>query len=341
MLPTLTASRLKSARACLRLHQYQYELGYRPVQEPEALRFGTLWHRGLEAWWLSVDSLGTESAVEAGIDAMHGGVGAPPDPWDLVKAETLLRGYGARWCEEDLLTLAAEQEFRALLINPTTGAPSRTWMLAGKIDALARDANHRTLIVEHKTSSEDISPGSEYWARLRLDGQISMYYAGARARGFEPAGCLYDVTAKPRIRPLNATPLESRKITKDGRLYANQRDADETPDEYRERLTLDIATGPERYYQRAEIVRLPDEESDYMHDVWQLGRLIRESQLAGRWPRNPDACRSYSHTCAFFPVCTGAAQLTDETLYRRTRINPELAAETAGPISKEETTDAT
>jgi hypothetical protein len=39
------------------------------------------------------------------------------------------------------------------------------------------------LVVEHKTSSEDVTPGSFYWSRLRMDGQVSVYFDGARALG--------------------------------------------------------------------------------------------------------------------------------------------------------------
>src|SRR3990167_5857191 len=132
------------------------------------------------------------------------------DSFELGRARALLCGYDARWLDEAIETLAVEREFTVPLINPPTGAPSRTFVLSGKIDAIARFADGRTVIVEHKTSSEDISPGSEYWRRLTLDTQISAYYLGARSLGFEVDGCLYDVLGKPALRPLKATPPEAR-----------------------------------------------------------------------------------------------------------------------------------
>jgi hypothetical protein len=239
------------------------------------------------------------------------------DPFELARAEAMLRGYDARWGDEQYETLAVEVEFFTSLRNPETGAASRTWRLGGKIDAIVRDESGRVLIVEHKTAAAEIGPGSEYWKRLRLDGQVSIYYEGARSLGFDVEGCLYDVLAKPALRPYKATPPESRKYTKDGRLYATQRDRDETPEEYRARLIDAIAEDPTGYYQRGEVVRLESEMADALHDVWQLAKQIRESELAKRYPRNPDSCASYGRTCPYFAACCGEASLDDSSLFRR------------------------
>lgn len=252
------------------------------------------------------------------------------DAYDLARGECMIRGYHERWAAEPYEVLAVEREFRAPLINPDSRMPSRTWKLAGKLDAVVRDlANGRVLIVEHKTTSTDVGPGTDYIKRLRLDGQVSLYFEGAEALGFEPAACLYDVLVKPGQRPLRATPVESRKYTKDGRLYAAQRDRDETPDEYRERVLQAIADDPNGHYLRCEVVRLEDERSEARAELWQQGRMLRENFLAQRHPRNPDACVRYGRTCGYFPVCTGEASLADPALYQRaTCVHPELSDDT-------------
>jgi len=171
----LTISRLKAARSCQRLHQLSYVDGYRPAKDADTLRFGTLIHRGLEAWW--------RGAGDQRLDAALGALEGEADPFELAKAQVLLTGYHVRWSAEVIETLGVEIEFRAPLINPESHAPSRTYELGGKIDALARLADGRVAVVEHKTSAEDISPGSDYWKRLRMDGQVSLYYEGARSLG--------------------------------------------------------------------------------------------------------------------------------------------------------------
>lgn len=325
----LTASRLRAARACQRLHSYQYEQGYRPVEDADFLRFGTLVHLGLEAWWKS-DGDRLADALAA--------VQGEADPFDRVRAEELLRGYHFRWIDEPLEVLAVEVEFLTDLRNPATGAPSRTWKLAGKIDVIVRDLRDGLVRnVEHKTSAEDIRQGSEYWRRLRMDGQVSIYYVGAASLGHDVAGCLYDVLGKPGIRPLKATPVEARKFKKDGTLYANQRLADETPEEFRARLVEDIASDPNAYFQRGDVVRLESEMSEALFDIWQLGQQIREAELADRAPRNPDACVRYGRTCPYFDVCTGAASLDDTTRFtRRADVHPELSGASGEATPKEE-----
>lgn len=329
-LPLLTSSRLKAARSCLRFHRIRYIEGWSLLNPPETLRFGTLGHVGLEAWWKAHATGGDR--LSAAIAAMR--AKGDSDPFELARAEVLLAGYEARWgaAAADYDVLGVEVEFDCALVNPATGAESKTWRLGGKVDVIVRErATGRVLVIEHKTSSEDISQGSEYWRRLRMDGQVSVYFVGATSLGHDVAGCLYDVLGKPGIKPLKATPLEARKYTKPtktepSRLYAGQREKDETVEEFRERLLSTIAETPDRYYQRGEVSRLETERESSMVDVWQLAQQLREAERLGRAPRNPDACVRYGRTCEFFGVCTGESSLDDTTRFvRSTNVNPELA----------------
>ncbi len=193
----------------------------------------------------------------------------------------------------------------------------------------------RARIVEHKSSSEDVGPGSAYWRRLTLDGQVSTYFVGTRALGYEPVGVLYDVAKRPALRPLKATPVESRKYTAKGFLYANQRETDETPEQFADRLRNDIAENPEKYYQRGTVVRLEKEETAAAKDTWNLARWIREVQLEAdpeAWPRNPEACSPYGSTCEFMPVCLGEASVDDPSRYRKGAEHEELDGKRRLPI---------
>jgi hypothetical protein len=320
----LTNSRLKTARACSRLDWLKYELGYRALVTVDALRFGTLLHLVLEAWWKARQ----EERLERALAALEG---AEADPFDRARASALITGYHHRWIDEPYEALVLEAEFCTPLRNPATGRPSKVWQLAGKLDGAVRNTRDgRQLILEHKTASGDISPGSEYWRRLRMDGQVSAYYVGAESMGLDVSGCLYDVVGKPGIRPLKATPHASRKYTKTGELYANQRETDETPEEFHARLLEDIAADPSRYYQRGEVVRLDSELEDARFDTWQLAQQIHEANKAGRHPRNPEACTSYGRTCEFFDACTGAASLEDTTRFVQSDdVHPELSGAAA------------
>lgn len=342
-LPLLTPSSLKTYRRCPRLYRLRCVDGYRTVSDEETLRFGSLMHVGLEAWWLALQAgMAGDDVLAHALEAIDGrGV----DGFEQVRADCLLIGYHVRWIDEPLDVLAVEEEFRAPLVNPDTGAKSATWQRAGKIDVIVCERpTARVLVVEHKTSSEDVTAGSDYWKRLRMDGQVSSYFVGARALGHDVAATLYDVIAKPTIRPAKATPVEDRKYTKEkfnkatgqlepSRLYAGQRDADETSDEFRERLTAAIAAEPWKFYARGEVVRIGDELREHMADDWQTAVTIRSSLVAKpapRFPRNPDACKAFGRTCEFFDACTGVASLDDPERFRRVaHVHSELTSDEA------------
>lgn len=129
-LPILSVSAMKTYRSCQRRYLFAYEMRKRAVSDAIALRFGTVFHIGLEVWWTTVD-------LAKAIDAMRVAYAKQEiDAVDAIKAEELLLGYHTRWKDEPLTVRAVEAEFVAPLVNPKTGAPSKTWELGGKIDAV-------------------------------------------------------------------------------------------------------------------------------------------------------------------------------------------------------------
>jgi hypothetical protein len=320
----ISNSEKRCFQACPRKHYIRYGLRIRPLRASDPLRFGSLLHLGLEAWWRA--AMAGSDRLGAGLAALRAG-GA--EPLELVKAEVLLFEYDARWNDELLEVLAVEVTFQTAIVNPETGAASRTYYLTGKIDAVVRMLDGLVYICEHKTTSEIIDGGSDYWKRLRLDSQISDYFVGARALGYDVAGCLYDVIGKPKLQRLEATPAASRKHTKDGRLYASQRAEDETLDEFRARLVAHIAEKPERYFQRAAVVRLAEDERDAAYDTWMTAKSIHDAARTGRHPRNPDACSRWGDVCEYFAVCTREADLDDPT---RFRLAPRAHEELPPPV---------
>ncbi len=321
-LTVLSNSELRTWRLCARRHLYQYRQLRRSRKVHEALTFGTLWHLGMEHWW----SAPADERLSAGLAALRSSPGV--DPFHLALCEVLLTAYTALYGEQTLRTVCVEQRFEVPLVNPATGAASRTYVIGGKFDGIAADGE-RLLVVEHKSTASDIEQGSLYWKKVQsLDSQISTYMSGAKAAGYAVEAALYDVVRKPGIRPLKATPAESRKYTKAGALYANQREIDETPAEYAQRVADDILERPERYFARGEIVRLEADEKDHAYDTWQQARMMREAELAGYAPKNPDSCSAFSG-CPYLPVCSGEATIDDESLYRTAEAaHEELTTET-------------
>ena len=322
----LTSSRMRSFRECARLHHLRYVDGWRSVRESEPLRFGSAFHEGLAAWWTARGRGEADGALAA---AILSPALLAMDPFDRVRVEELLRGFDASWREEAgcYEVLGVETPFETALLNPATWRASNTWRLAGKIDALLRDrATGRVLVAEWKTTSESVEdPAAPYWTKLQMDAQISAYVIGGESLGHEVQEILYGVSQRPGLRPLLATPPESRKYRKDGALYAGQRELDETVEEFRGRIRAAIEESPTRYFQRRVIPRTESQIQDFLADAWMQARAMRESERLGLWPRNPDACHRFG-TCAFWQVCSsGLAPGEFPTQYERHEdVNPEL-----------------
>jgi hypothetical protein len=341
----LTNSRLACFRACPRRHYLRYEIGLRTTAESLALRVGSAFHRALEALAEGQD---VEAALAHGID----------DPFDLALVAAMFDGHRRRWANEPLDIVASELAFDLPLVNPATGASTPVWRIGGVIDAIVRLPDGRLALKEVKTTSRDFSPSADYWLRLHLDPQLSIYVVAARELGFPVETVLYDVTRRPALRPLKATPPGARKFTKDGRLYASQRDRDETPEEYAGRLGADIAEKPDHYFARIEIARLDQDLDECLHDVWRTQRVIRDCQLEAQravergqrptvaWARSPDACLGHGVTCEFLAVCQSNRPVetdTPEGFVRGADVHPELtqhATERGLSRSRQETGQA-
>jgi hypothetical protein len=321
-LQLLTNSKRACFLKCPRKFCLKYELCRAPIREARALSFGKLIHSALEAWWQG-DGLGLDAIFDGAFESARESGG---DPYEIAKARAMMVGYTRRYSgdDADYETVAVEAEYRAPLLNPDTNAPSRTWVLAGKIDAIAKDRDGKIIIVEHKTTSDSVGAESKYWRKLTIDGQVSGYQVGALKLGYEPVYCLYDVLAKPKHQPKMATPEAERKYTKDGKLYAVQRETDETPMEYGERVFNAIMDEPEKYYSRRDVVRLESEIEKYYRDMWAIGLMIRSCQLGNIWPHNGNACTEFGG-CEYFDVCAGFANINDDSMFATVDPNPELS----------------
>ncbi len=249
-----TNSRSASFRACPRQHYYAYVQRYQALEEQEARVFGTCIHAMLEAYWLARKAGEDSNAcLYAGLDAMV----MTMDPFQQARAEAMFCAYTSIWDGIDVEVLAVERTFQFPMLNPETGSKSRTWIMAGKLDLLVRfrgmfhgqDCTGLIAFVEHKTSSEDTSPGSAYRKKLGMDGQCGQYFEGSDALatvyGYERVNVgIYDVLAKPQLKPYKATPedekkyIEARPATPEepARLYEGQHLEDETPEAFAIRL---------------------------------------------------------------------------------------------------------
>jgi hypothetical protein len=120
----LTQSCMRTFRACPRRYQHRYIHRARPVVKADALRAGSSVHRGVEA--LRKGYPLDEACAKLDRE----------DPYDYQRERAMLVGYAARWGDASVGIVAVEKQFEIDLVNPTTGAASRTFRLAGKFDAI-------------------------------------------------------------------------------------------------------------------------------------------------------------------------------------------------------------
>jgi len=315
----LTATSLSSLRRCPRQHYYRFEIGLSRLRTATPLRFGAAFHKGLELFHglFGQDTQTILGAVLADYEAVPDWADATEWAVERETLQALLLGYFWRYGSDDVEHIAVEQTFDLPLVNPQTGAASRTFCLAGKIDGIVRLPDARLAVLEVKTAGESIAPDAEYWLRLRCDAQVSQYVLAARAMGCDAATVLYDVTRKPTIR------LRQK----------------ETPEQYGERLLKDIGERPDYYFQRREIPRLEDELAECRAELWQQAQLILETRR--RAARLGDPSRAWFRNvsrltcgyCEFANLCLNAVRVDPTAppagFHVLEDTHPELAAEEA------------
>lgn len=123
--------------------------------------------------------------------------------------------------------------------------------------------------------------------------------------------------------------LDENSVPEAPHIYANQRERDETDEEFEDRLADVIASELDEWLIRGVIVRLDDELPALRADLVNTIKLEQMSSLmfGDSPPRNPDACRAFGSMCSFFAVCSGQADITDTNQFPRSdTAHPELAA---------------
>lgn len=120
----LTQSAMRCYRSCPRKFQIRYMLRIRPIKKAETLTTGHSVHAALDVFRRTGGDLdAAKKALET------------EDLYVRAKEEAMLLGYAARWGDPTGV-IAIEQTFRIPLVNPETGAASRTFSLGGRVDAI-------------------------------------------------------------------------------------------------------------------------------------------------------------------------------------------------------------
>lgn len=308
---TLTHSRIACSRTCQRKEWFRYEIGIAPARTAKPLRMGTAIHAGIEAWMNGASEGEAIATATAGYQALPGWCKTDDDrdEWEC-EAEIvrrMLAGYFWRWSDSPLRSEGAEQVFVLPIINPETGHKARILNIAGKTDGRLTLEDGRKAIRETKTVGQDISPESDYWKRLRMDAQISLYLHAERRNGFDAQAVLYDAIRKPEIRPRKISKTDSTRFYVTGLWFGEQFEKNqtlerETPAMFGARLNADIAERPDYYFQRIEIARLESDMQEFERELWDEQQALQARRKRGIWPRNTAACLAMGR-CPYLDLC--------------------------------------
>ena len=287
----LTNSRIVQYKTCRKAFYYRNILHLKPRFETQDRSIGTAIHKGLETG--SIDD-----ALAAFSDTF---------PSDQTEADTLetnkvvvramLEGYFARFgVGFDAEEYLSETQFEIDIINPATGAKSKSFRLAGKADGLVK-LNGRWWLVEYKTAGQ---VGKSYIDKLNLDAQITTYvYALQRALNITIAGVIYRILRKPTIR-------QTKK---------------ETLFQYFDRLIADYKERPEFYFFEERLYRSQDDLAEFEVELWDLTQDLLKCRRDGLWYKNTSRCSDWSG-CSYMPFCLQTPDA--ESLFVTREINEEL-----------------
>ena len=165
-----------------------------PITRDRNLHFGAIIHECLQAWHSRCDLDEVLGLIHRLCPNRQQDESQLRD-WHLAIA--MMRAYGARYATEDFQIIAIEKNFEGPITNPTTGAASRSFVLAGKVDGIVRIGGDY-FVLEHKTAAQI---DGDYLERLWTDFQITIYaYYIERTMGIPITGILYNVLVKAKLQ---------------------------------------------------------------------------------------------------------------------------------------------
>lgn len=255
------------------------------------------------------------------------------------KCRGLMIGYDARWRDQTMRAEAIEEEFNVPVYNLDGKqlSKSRTFTLAGKMDVRVF-SDGRRLIMDHKTTSDDISPDGVYWRQLQVEGQANLYILACQVLGIEVGGAIWDAIKKPLIRPKKLAEADRASIASEPHTYCGfpvdsssvrwvvEGGKGVTEDAHLfglrvARLCLDE---PEKYYQRQSIFKVESDVLEAAGEVWDIAQDVLTCRRTGRAYRNSGACMAYGRPCEYLGICSGYDTPDSDKWARRACVHSEL-----------------
>ena len=285
---TWTVSRLKCWQTCFMKEGLRYRDCLAPKRKRNSLYIGSAIHKGIETWDI-------DEAIKTLITAFPKDQNEA-DEQDIATAtvEALLTNYFQLY--KPFEDHQPEKLFDMPMMAPN--GRSRKYRIAGKIDDLVFQ-NGRYWIVEYKTTSR---LDANYIDRLYLDSQITMYMYAMERLGYDVAGVIYRIIRKPVLR----------------------RGKNESIEQFKERLTRDIADRTDFYFEEHKLYRSRNDIKTFEKMLYKEATLAENLTKAGCNFQHSVACNMYGG-CEYLPLCTGEIGAIDN--YEKRPPNEELREE--------------
>ncbi|MBI5789189.1 MAG: PD-(D/E)XK nuclease family protein [Candidatus Schekmanbacteria bacterium] len=311
-------------RNCRRACALRYLQGLVPVEPDNNLSFGSLIHECLALWH---GERNLEKVLEH-INRAYPNAAQDEEQkksWHLATA--MMKGYVARYPQEDFQVVALNKLFGGKIINPATGYSSHSFVLAGKVNGIVQIGNEYFLL-EHKTTSQ---LDSAYTEKLWTDFQVILYAWYVReVLGIPVAGIIYNILAKARLQQgkgeteaeFEARRAELLAKSKTGKTTA-QRKLPESDEDFQQRLCTKY-TEPEMFHR--EKFYIPKSRYDVLKsELWELTQNFLIARRRGYLYQNTAFCFHFQSPCAYYPVCSADnAAAVIENNYRTVDPHEEL-----------------
>lgn len=295
-----------------------------PLEHDKNLSFGTVIHEALRIWHRT-------SSLERVLDFIDRNYSnrsqEERQKADWHQATAMMIAYVLRYSEEAFKVVDLEKKFEGAIVNPETGASSRSFVLAGKVDGIVMIDGHYYLL-EHKTTSQ-LDAG--YLERLWTDFQITLYaWYLEQTLKITITGIIYNVMVKTRLSQskgeteaeyaARCTDLIAKSKT--GKTSA-KRKMPETDDEFQVRLAQKFAE-PEMFH-REMLYLSRDQFTELRSELWELSKSLLEARRRKVFYRNTSHCFQYGKPCPYFALCrSGGNPNVIENYYQRRSPNEEL-----------------
>ena len=311
-------------RNCRKAVEWRYIEQLVPLLRDHNLHFGSLIHECLELWHGQRDL----AQVLDRIDRLCPSRAQDEDQKrDWLNATAMMTAYAARYAEEEFDIVSLETQFQSPIFNPATAAPSRSFVLAGKVDGIVRIGREHFLL-EHKTASQ---VDADYLEKLWTDFQITLYaHYIEQTLGIPITGILYNVLVKARLQQSKGESIEEFELrraellakSKSGKTTA-KRKLPESDEEFRQRLA-DKYADPLMFHR--EMLYLSRDRFDILSsELWELTQAFLDARRRGVFYQNTAFCFNYQRPCAYFALCRSNGNPNVlENFYQRVAPNEEL-----------------